>query len=612
MEEKNICHKKNLNSQNSLSKEEIFTRCIRIANNQNESSFVYESLLQEMLSYYGADWCGIYEHNSELKEIKCLSRQYREKTEQSFLQPELFDCRQLYSLKSILSESGITYLCIKDIPDDFLSLKNYLKDNGTESLIICSLKSSSALKEFLWINNPSENMQFLEPASLSLLLVLNEILKDESAEVEMFKAITKSFISVYILNLKKNSIQALNSNINVEEFLTGTFKASDDLNAIIKGLVTKKFVKNVLKFIDLKTLPKRLNGHSSISIEFIGKISGWCRGTFIPVSFTEKGELEKVIFSVHKVEDEKQRELEIQHELKLALENQNEVYIEMLKVQSNGIIASDLETNKIILMNESARQFFELKEGEEENLHFDDIIERIASDDKSLIISRIRRMQKDRENFSFDFWVRQSDGSEIVLLARAKVQTLRNERKIIICSLTDITENKRLESELVHLSETDSLTQISNRGSGEKRISRLLNNGEWGMFFLFDIDNFKYINDTFGHSVGDKTLVSIADCLKMSFRTYDVVMRLGGDEFAVFAVGIKSENVGQECLDRLFNSIKKIRIKEMKDREIEISLGAVLCDGKEEFSFDQIYQQADKMMYECKKVDGSCYMFYHG
>ena len=105
----------------------------------------------------------------------------------------------------------------------------------------------------------------------------------------------------------------------------------------------------------------------------------------------------------------------------------------------------------------------------------------------------------------------------------------------------DITDKKKLENRLIVLSEIDALTSISNRGSGERRAEKLINSGVKGMFCLLDVDKFKSINDSFGHTVGDKALIEIADCLRRSFTGSDVVMRLGGDEFAVYAVGVETE-----------------------------------------------------------------------
>ena len=110
--------------------------------------------------------------------------------------------------------------------------------------------------------------------------------------------------------------------------------------------------------------------------------------------------------------------------------------------------------------------------------------------------------------------------------------------------------------------------------------------GKGGMFMLMDVDKFKSINDNYGHDVGDKVLIAIADCLKKSFRDNDIVMRLGGDEFAAYAPTVLNEKVGQQIIDRFFDNIDKIKIPELGDRKICISMGVAFYHPNDEYSFD--------------------------
>ncbi|MBR0148285.1 MAG: diguanylate cyclase, partial [Lachnospiraceae bacterium] len=105
----------------------------------------------------------------------------------------------------------------------------------------------------------------------------------------------------------------------------------------------------------------------------------------------------------------------------------------------------------------------------------------------------------------------------------------------VLFMVETIDEEKKARDRLLYLSETDSMTGINNRGSGENKVRKLLLDGDGGMFMLLDVDKFKSINDTYGHAAGDKVLISIAECMRRAFRNNDVMMRLGGDEFAAFA-----------------------------------------------------------------------------
>ena len=209
---------------------------------------------------------------------------------------------------------------------------------------------------------------------------------------------------------------------------------------------------------------------------------------------------------------------------------------------------------------------------------------------------------------SFEERVNHGDGSSLVLLAHAKGVMLSNALRVIIVSLTDITEQKKLEESLQILSETDFLTSICNRRSGEYRIGENMKEEQFGMFCLFDVDKFKYVNDTYGHAAGDALLVGIAKTMKKTFRTSDILIRLGGDEFVVFATGIQDTTLGSRVLDRFIGNIVSMDIPELQGHRITISLGAVIVTAPE--SFSSMYEKADSLMYSVKKKEGNAYVFF--
>lgn len=180
----------------------------------------------------------------------------------------------------------------------------------------------------------------------------------------------------------------------------------------------------------------------------------------------------------------------------------------------------------------------------------------------------------------------------------------------VLFMVEGIDEEKKSRDRLLYLSETDRMTGINNRGSGEHKVRKQLLSGDGGMFMLLDVDKFKSINDTFGHNTGDKVLIAIADCMKKAFRNNDIVMRLGGDEFAAFAPLVLNREGGEIIVDRFLNRISKIRIDEMEGRQIEVSVGVAFYQPDDQFTFDELYKRADKSTYESKKHSGSMVTFY--
>lgn len=175
--------------------------------------------------------------------------------------------------------------------------------------------------------------------------------------------------------------------------------------------------------------------------------------------------------------------------------------------------------------------------------------------------------------------------------------------------MLDTHEQAMRESKFRDLAERDSMTGLFNREAAKSRIDSLLisENGPFSLF-LIDVDDFKYVNDNFGHPVGDKVLSSLADYLMKSFRREDIIARLGGDEFLVFASGLGN----QESMNRILLQLARGPfVRERKSDAIDpsledahykpsISVGVVTTNDNDT-SFDELYATADELLYEAKK-----------
>ncbi|MBQ8924626.1 MAG: diguanylate cyclase [Lachnospiraceae bacterium] len=173
-----------------------------------------------------------------------------------------------------------------------------------------------------------------------------------------------------------------------------------------------------------------------------------------------------------------------------------------------------------------------------------------------------------------------------------------------------IDDEKRQQEKLLYLSETDRMTGINNRGSGEKKIRELIAEGQGGMFVLMDVDKFKSVNDNYGHSVGDKVLIELANSLKKAFRANDIIMRLGGDEFAVYVPDVHNEASGERIINRLFNVLDNTDIPELKGNKFYISAGAAFYQTDDKYSFEELYKRADSCTYISKEHKGNYVSYY--
>ncbi len=179
----------------------------------------------------------------------------------------------------------------------------------------------------------------------------------------------------------------------------------------------------------------------------------------------------------------------------------------------------------------------------------------------------------------------------------------------VIAALDDIHETKSNEMLLHQKAQMDSLVGAYNKKATEMHIENYLNLEKPGALFMVDLDNFKGINDNFGHAYGDEVLKEIHSIIAANFREKDVIGRVGGDEFIVLLTGkVGIERISQKA-EALCREINKVYTEDNVSVEISCSIGIALCPehGK---TFDELYQKADTAMYRCKKKTKNGYVLY--
>jgi diguanylate cyclase (GGDEF)-like protein len=176
----------------------------------------------------------------------------------------------------------------------------------------------------------------------------------------------------------------------------------------------------------------------------------------------------------------------------------------------------------------------------------------------------------------------------------------------------DITERRRAEERITHLAHYDALTDLPNRALFRDQLAHELTRvvrGQHCAVIYIDIDEFKSINDTLGHPIGDELLKSVAKRLRDSVRACDVVARLGGDEFAIVQTDVHSQADIVELVTRLFDAIREpfecLGHRLLTDASIGIALAP--RDGTD---LDQLLKNADLAMYSAKADGRRTYRFF--
>lgn len=174
----------------------------------------------------------------------------------------------------------------------------------------------------------------------------------------------------------------------------------------------------------------------------------------------------------------------------------------------------------------------------------------------------------------------------------------------VLFAAQSIGQEKSMMERLIYLSEIDGLTQIRNRYSGMREISKALQQGGPGVFGILDSDKFKYVNDTYGHDVGDHVLVCIAQGLA-AMNPDGINMRLGGDEFAFYMSGNFTDEQIHQKMEGFFAHLNEFRYKEGDNNHISVSLGIVAIDADKVIDIDDAYHRGDALLYQSKKTYGN-------
>lgn len=177
--------------------------------------------------------------------------------------------------------------------------------------------------------------------------------------------------------------------------------------------------------------------------------------------------------------------------------------------------------------------------------------------------------------------------------------------------LQDIDNRKTSEVKLKTAAQMDPLTKLYNKTTTKALIEEYIEGeGAEGShaFIIIDMDEFKSINDTHGHFVGDDVLLALSTELKSYFRESDILGRIGGDEFVAFIKNVQSVALVCDKVQRLSASYKKYGIDHNYSHKLSTSMGISMFN-KDGATYDELYKNADKALYEAKRNGKDQYKF---
>ena len=230
--------------------------------------------------------------------------------------------------------------------------------------------------------------------------------------------------------------------------------------------------------------------------------------------------------------------------------------------------------------------------------------DKLHPDDYEPVMQNMRdHLMGKTKAYEVEYRIRHKNGHYLWYYDRGTVTKRDQDGKPLILQgiVFDISESKKIENELIHLSERDALTHTFNRRLLFSKIDELVelkvHESIPFSLIMFDIDHFKKINDKFGHLVGDDVLKMLTKLIMEDKRSSDFIYRYGGEEF--FLV-LPHTNIGGalKAAERLHQLISELNIP--KVGHITLSMGVVEYQSNE--SIDDVIKRVDDLMYQAKKA----------
>ena len=291
-----------------------------------------------------------------------------------------------------------------------------------------------------------------------------------------------------------------------------------------------------------------------------------------------------------------------------ALRETNAVLSATLESIANGIAATDGAT-----IRTCNQQFFEI---------WNIPVDSPARHDILALTEHIRTMVDDPDDFIAGIAAIDADATAVsedafefrdgrVIERRSRPRVIEGRSAGRVWSFRDVTATRRLQDQLAHQVLHDPLTGLANQVLFAQQLEAsvgAVTAGRSVAAMFIDLDNFKSVNDTLGHSSGDRLLVEVASRLRSAVRPQDTVARLGGDEFAVLLVDLDGEEAAIDVARRLMENLSQEVDLSTESIVVGASIGVAVAD--QAMDPDALLRCADLAMYHAKKSGRNQFRLY--
>lgn len=323
-------------------------------------------------------------------------------------------------------------------------------------------------------------------------------------------------------------------------------------------------------------------------------------------------------------EKEKHEILSEFHQLKINLANQKINHTEqrlqhVLNVTGDGIWDWNIQTGEVkhndrwlqMLCENPTQEYFSVE----------DFKNRIHPDDVSMVMESLNEVLGGHKEYRLRYRMIRLDGHQIWVEDKGAVveKSADGQPTRMVGAISDISEEVAAQEKVQELIFFDPLTKLPNRQYIKDRIHRAISESNRtgvysGMMYL-DLDNFKTVNDSYGHHVGDILLEEFGRRMQNAIRPSDIVARIGGDEYLILfeRIGPNTDSAKvalDEAIKRILASLdKEFDLGQMIQVKMQASMGVVIF-GAEVSGFDELLKCADIAMYAAKEDPNTTYRFF--
>ncbi len=280
---------------------------------------------------------------------------------------------------------------------------------------------------------------------------------------------------------------------------------------------------------------------------------------------------------------------------------------------SDAIILTQNQDGQILMINDKGKKLFNVNT-DQSNLSFESLLFPFDAIDDHISQQLQLIRQGKLHHFQHESQILHGDKTHHTLSwYHSKLSIEGMDHSVMMSIGIDITERKIIEEQLSWVADHDALTKLFNRRRFHQEMEKALKvaqtNGTGGALFYFDIDYFKFVNDSLGHQAGDRLLQMIADKLRITLKQNDIIARLGGDEFCVILPDI-NESIACNIAERINNTVRSIHSPSLGGtHKISVSIGIVIYPDNGD-NISDLLANADIAMYKTKERQRGTYTLF--